>query len=202
MINRFKLVILFLGVALVMFLFPAVFTDAARFESGVNVNKVPPATTEKVCDDTIDNDNDGKIDADDTDCTSNLGPSTVAACGLKIVEGAPVYYGQLNPATDSAEQKVTVKNEGTAAGKLLVKGEDWILQYGPPNRAPASGPEITHVAISPNIPWIKKAALNSDGVELGEISSQQSISIYFQLRVPYNGFSDLVEQILGVDIVC
>jgi hypothetical protein len=37
--------------------------------------------------------------------------SPAGTCGLQIVSGVPINYGQLNPAQDSAEQKVTIKND-------------------------------------------------------------------------------------------
>jgi hypothetical protein len=67
--NKVQFIILLLfGLAFLVYLFPFVFVEAAKLESGVTINEAAPSETEKICDDTIDNDNDGQIDGDDQDC--------------------------------------------------------------------------------------------------------------------------------------
>ena len=71
--------------------------EGAKLQSGVTINAPSTTETEKICDDTIDNDNDGKIDAADEDCGGSGPPGT---CGLQI-SGVPINYGQVNPGQQS-----------------------------------------------------------------------------------------------------
>ena len=55
---------------------------------------------------------DGTPDVTGEECTSPTGPAA-GTCGLQIVSGVPINYGQLNPGQVSAEKQVVIKNEGT-----------------------------------------------------------------------------------------
>jgi hypothetical protein len=208
--NKFQLLIfLLLGLTSLVYVFPFAFVDAAKLQSGVTINAPATTETEKICNDTIDNDNDGKIDANDGDCAAAPAGPTAGTCGLQIVDGVPINYGQLTPAQDSTEQKVTIKNEGTSQtpAKIMIKGGDWISDAeADPDPAlinPAiSGPEITHVAIAPNLDWSNKKALSLGGWELGQISAGQTIPIYFQFKVPINAPSGSFHQDVTIDLLC
>ena len=63
------IIFLLLGLTLV-YLFPFAFVDAAKLQSGVTINAPSTTQTETICNDTIDNDNDGKIDAADENCAT------------------------------------------------------------------------------------------------------------------------------------
>ena len=116
--NQVEIIIfLFFGFAFLVYLFPFIFVEGAKLESGVTIKAPSTTETEKICDDTIDNDNDGKIDANDEDCAAAPAGPTAGTCGLQIESGVPINYGQLNPGQDSAEQKVAIKNVGIAKCK-------------------------------------------------------------------------------------
>jgi hypothetical protein len=185
-----------------------IFVDAAKLESGVTINAPSTTETEKICDDTIDNDNDGDIDADDADCVLATTPPPAGTCGLSIVSGVPINYGQLNLGQDSAEQIVSVKNEGTSQtpAKIMIKAGDWISDAtGNPIIFPTM---ITHVAIAPNLDYDDKKALSSNGWELGQISGGQSIPIYFQMKpggafdASLNSFTGSLHQDVTIDLLC
>ena len=87
--NQVELIIvLIFGFSFLMYLFPFIFVEAAKLESGVTINSPSTTETEKICNDTIDNDNDGKIDTRDEDCAGALAGPT-AECGAQIVSGVP-----------------------------------------------------------------------------------------------------------------
>jgi hypothetical protein len=204
--NKFQLLIfLLLGLTSFVYVFPFAFVDAAKLQSGVTINAPATTETEKICNDTIDNDNDGKIDANDGDCAAAPAGPTAGTCGLQIVDGVPINYGQLTPAQDSTEQKVTIKNEGTSQtpAKIMIKGGDWIIDAeADPALAFISGPEITHVTIAPNLDWSNKKPLSSAGWELGQIFGGQSIPVYFQLKVPIGTLSGSFHQDVTIDLLC
>ena len=135
------IIFLFFGFAFLVYLFPFVFVEGAKLQSGVTINAPSTTETEKICDDAIDNDNDGKIDAADEDCAAAPSPAA-GTCGLQIVSGVPINYGQLN-AGQVALQKVMIKNEGPATAKLMIKGGNWIGDA--PGNPTISGPGITYV---------------------------------------------------------
>ena len=66
-------ILLILGFSFLVYLFPFNAVDAAKLQSGVTITAPATTETEKICDDTIDNDNDGKIDAADEDCAAQAG---------------------------------------------------------------------------------------------------------------------------------
>ena len=82
MINKVQFIIfLFFGFAFLVYLFPVIFVEGAKLQSGVTITAPPTTETEKICDDTIDNDNDGKIDAADEDCAAAPAGPTEETCG-------------------------------------------------------------------------------------------------------------------------
>ena len=161
--NQVLLVIfLFFGFAFLVYLFPVIFVEGAKLESGVTIKAPSTTQTEMICDDTIDNDDDGKIDAADEDCAiPDTGPPST--CKLQIEHGVPINYGQLKPGQESQVQLVVVNNVGFLNGKIMVKGGDWISDAaGSPT---VYGPEITYV--SSNINPGTWTALKSNEFQLG-----------------------------------
>jgi len=187
-------IFLFFGFAFLVYLFPVIFVEGAKLQSGVTINAPSTTETEKICDDTIDNDNDGKIDANDEDCAAAPAGPTAETCGLQIVSGVPINYGQLNPGQVSAEKKVVLKNEGTSQtpAKIMIKGGNWISDAAP--NPTISGPEITRVGGQPATGdysyYSAKFPLSGNGLQLSQwkgwelmqISGGQSIPVYFQFR--------------------
>ena len=204
---EFKILIL-TGFVFVLSLFPFAYVDAAKFQSGVTITAPSTTETEKICDDTIDNDNDGKVDAADEDCAGAPTGPAAGTCGLQIVSGVPINYGQLNLDQESAEQKVTIKNEGTSQtpAKIMIKGGDWVSDAaGNPTIFPSMN---THVAIAPNLEWGTKKPLSSAGWELGGMSGGQSIPVYFQMKpggatlATLNSFTGSLHQDVTIDLLC
>lgn len=145
--NQVKfIIILFFGLTFLVYLFPFAFVDAAKVQSGVTINA--PSTNE----------------------TAPAGPAA-GTCGLQIMTGAPINYGQLNVGQVSNEQKVTIKNVGTATAKVMVKASDWTGGSPPNDRYVA---EITSVAVTPGMEFGKKFALHSsEATALGDLGPGQ-----------------------------
>jgi len=213
-------------------LFPFTFVDAEKLESGVTIKAPSTTETEKICDDGKDNDNDGKIDADDQHCAAQGGPSAETCgpqilnrvkcmkqdiekletlgnptCGLQILSGVPINYGRVTLGQVSAEQRVTIKNEGTATATITVKGDSWYapifdaetkLRY----REVISEPEVTHLAIGPNLDYDNKKSLTDSGLILDQISGGQSIPVYFQFKPSANAPSGSFYQEVTIDLLC
>ena len=203
--NQVLLVIfLFFGLAFLVYLFPFIFVEAAKLESGVTIKEAAPPTNEtapptnEICNNGIDDNGNG---ATDEDCAAAPAGPTAETCGLQIVSGFPINYGQLNPDQDSAEQKVTIKNEGTSgtAAKLMIKGGNWIGDAAP--NPTISGPEVTRVAIAP-VDFNNKKSLSLAGWELGQIAGGQSIPVYFQFLTWVNAPSGSFHQDVTIDLLC
>jgi hypothetical protein len=207
--NKVELIIfLFFGLTSLVYVFPFAFVDAAKFQSGVTIKEAAPPTNEtapptnEICNNGIDDDGNGAID--EVTCL----PPPAGTCGLSIVSGVPINYGQLNLGQDSAEQEVTVTNEGTSQtpAKIMIKAGDWISDAaGNPIIFPTM---ITHVAIAPNLDYDDKKALSSNGWELGQISGGQSIPVYFQMKpggafdASLNSFTGSLHQDVTIDLLC
>jgi hypothetical protein len=206
------IIFLLFSFAFMMFLFPSVFVDAAKVQSGVTINAPSTTETEKICDDMMDNDNDGKIDADDEDCPAPAMEVVGGTCGLEILSGVPINYGQLNFGQDSAEQKVTYKNVGNTSGSIMVKGESWVAsQLGDPTGTLiiVLGPEATHVSNEEHRVWENKFALQSSEFPLGQLPAGATGQSYWQLRLPpsppHNVEFRLLEsphQEITIDLLC
>ena len=81
--HKIELIIFLVFGLTLVYVFPFAFVDAAKLQSGVTINAPSTTQTETICNDTIDNDNDGKIDAADENCAANNSP-TAEPCGLNI----------------------------------------------------------------------------------------------------------------------
>ena len=114
-------IFLFFGLVSLIYVFPFVFVEAAKLESGVTIKEAAPPTNEtapptnEICNNGIDDNGNGAID--EVTCLPPPAGPAAGTCGLQIVSGVPINYGQLNPGQGSAEQKVTIKNVGTASCK-------------------------------------------------------------------------------------
>ena len=213
--KQVKIIILLLfGLAFLVYLFPFIFVEAAKLESGVTINAPSTTETEKICDDTIDNDNDGKVDAADEDCAGAPTGPAAGTCGPLTVSGVPINYGKLNLDQESAEQKVTIQNQGTSQtpAKIMIKGDDflWFKPGSTETCCPRIFPStITHVGITPNVDYNIKKPIGLSGLEVGQISSGQSIPVYFQIKAvsgaAYNsltGFAGEHWQSVTIDLLC
>ncbi|TLX88931.1 MAG: hypothetical protein E6K94_11455 [Thaumarchaeota archaeon] len=188
------MILLFFELAFLVYLFPFVFVEAAKFQSGVTINQgAPPAAT--TC---VDNNHDGFDDSNPSVMCGQAGQTQT--CGLEIVSGVPINYGQLNLAQDSADQQVTLKNDGTVTANVMVKGGSWISDAA--GNPAMSGPEITHVSVNPNTAWAIKKPLGTNELQLGQLSSQQTKPVFFQLKVPASGFSGSLQQEVTIDLIC
>lgn len=194
--NQVRLaILLILGFSFLVYLFPFNAIDAAKIQSGVTINAPSSAGT---C---PDNNNDGINDMTGAPCGSTAGPAT-GTCGLQIVSGVPINYGQLSPGQDSAEQKVTIKNEGTSqtVAKIMIKGGDWVSDAA--GNPTISGPEVTRAVIAPGLDYNNKKSLSTSGWELGGISGGQSLTAYFQFRPWVNVPSGSFHQDVTIDLLC
>ena len=133
-------------------------------------------------------------------CTAPTGPAA-GTCGLQIVSGVPINYGQLTAGQTSAEKQVMIKNEGTSQtpAKLMIKGGNWIGDAAP--NPTISGPEVTRVAIAP-VDFNNKKSLSLAGWELGQIAGGQSIPVYFQFLTWVNAPSGSFHQDVTIDLLC
>jgi len=193
--NQVLLVIfLFFGLALLVYLFPYVFVEAAKLESGVTIKAPSTTMIQKVCN-TFD---------------PVLGQMTLedCSCGLQIVSGVPMNYGQVNPGQVSGQRVVILKNEGTSdtVAKIMIKGGDWKSDAaGNPTIFPSM---ITHVATTANLDYNNKKPLSNQGSQLGGMSGGQSIPVYFQMKpggatdASLNSFTGSLHQDVIIDIIC
>jgi len=200
--NKVQFIIFLLfGYTSLVYLFPITSTDAMKHERGLTINASSTTSrteTEKICNDGKDNEKDAEINLNEQDCASAPTSPTGGTCGLKILSGVPIDYGPLNPGQKSLEEKVKISNQGTAKAKIMISAGDWIG-----DASLMSGPEITHVALTKNIPWDNKLTLKSNAFELGELAARQSAQILFQLKVP-RAFSDSgsFHQDVTIDLIC
>jgi hypothetical protein len=186
------------GLFFVLFLLPFSYVDAEKIQSGVTITSpgatTPPAGT---C---PDGNNDGINDMTGAPCTAPTGP-TAGTCGLQIVSGAPINYGQLAPAQPSAEKQVMIKNTGSSQtpAKLMIKGGNWVSDAAP--NPTISGPEVTRAAIAP-VDFNNKKSLSAAGWELGQMSGGQAIPVYFQFLAWVNAPSGSFHQDVTIDLLC
>ena len=111
------IILLLFGLAFLVCLFPFIFVEAAKLQSGVTINAPSTTQTEKICDDQMDNDNDGKIDAADEDCAAApAGPAT-ETCGLMQISGVPINYGQVNPGHQRLSAEGLHRKQRASIGK-------------------------------------------------------------------------------------
>ena len=200
-------IFLFFGLLSLIYVFPFIFVEAAKLESGVTIKEAAPPTNEtapptnEICNNGIDDNGNGATD--EVTCL----PPPAGTCGLQIVSGVPINYGQLTAGQTSADKQVIVKNEGTSPvgfAKIMVKGGNWISDAAP--NPTISGPEITRVALAP-IDFNSKESLSLAGSELSNLPSGSSIPIYFQFRAWVNGLSGSFpsgsfHQEVTIDLLC
>ena len=186
------------GLVFVLSLLPFSYVDAAKFQSGVTVTS--PTTTPPPAGTCPDTNGDGVPDMTGGQCTAPTGPAA-GTCGLQIVSGVPINYGQLTAGQTSAEKQVMIKNEGTSQtpAKLMIKGGNWIGDAAP--NPTISGPEVTRVAIAP-VDFNNKKSLSLVGWELGQIAGGQSIPVYFQFLTWVNAPSGSFHQDVTIDLLC
>ena len=168
--------------------------NAAKLQSGVTIN--PPSSTTGTCPDA---NSDGVNDMTGLPCGAPTG--TTGTCGLQIVSGAPINYGQLNIGQVSTEQKVTIKNTGNAPAKVMVKAGDWM---GGPAAGPVKlyGPEITRVAVTPAKEFGNKFPLHTaEATILGDLGAGQSGDSYWSLYADPK-LSGSPTQEVTIDLTC
>lgn len=211
--NQIKLrpvMVLYVGIIIAFYLFPFAYVNGAKFQSGVTITApsgTPTPPPEGSCQDA---NGDGINDVTGSPCQAASAPPA-GTCGLQLVSGVPINYGQLTPGQTSAEQRVTIKNEGTSQtpAKVMIKGGNWVsdaaVASAPAGTAGAgstiSGPEVTRVAIS-QVDFNNKKPLSLDGWELGQLTGGQSIPVYFQLLTWVNAPSGSFHQEVTIDLLC
>ena len=177
---------------------PFSYVNAEKIQSGVTITTpgatTPPAGT---CPDT---NGDGIPDMTGGVCTSPTGPAA-GTCGLQIVSGVPINYGQLAPGQPSAEKQVMIKNTGNSQtpAKFTIKGGNWVGDAAP--NPTISGPEVTRAAIAP-VDFNNKKSLTLAGWELGQMSGGQTIPVYFQFLAWANAPSGSFHQDVTIDLLC
>lgn len=200
-----------IGLVFVLCLFPFSYVNAEKIQSGVTIT-LPPAGTcpGGVNDGTVDctapagtcpdGDNDGTNDFTGESCTAPAG-TTGGTCGLQIVSGAPINYGQLAPGQPSAEKQVMIKNTGNSQtpAKFTIKGGNWVSDAAP--NPTISGPEVTRAAIAP-VDFNNKKPLSIAGWELGQLSGGQTVPVYFQFLAWVNAPSGSFHQDITIDLLC
>lgn len=139
--------------------------------------------------------------------TINQVPTSIATCGLELLSGVPINYGQLTAQAGvgymrSADQKVTYSNTGNASAQVMVKGGDW-TGGSSANPKTFSGPEWTHVASDPNVDWQSKMNLKSSEIPLGQLGPGQTGQSYWQVQIPTNtGINGSIHQEVTIDLNC
>jgi hypothetical protein len=139
--------------------------------------------------------------------TINQVPTSIATCGLELLSGVPINYGQLTAQAGlsyvrSADQKVTYSNTGNASAQVMVKGGDW-TGGSAANPQTFSGPEWTHVASDPNVDWQSKMNLKSSEIPLGQLGPGQTGQSYWQVQIPTNtGINGSIHQEVTIDLNC
>jgi hypothetical protein len=146
------------------------FADAAKFQSGVTINEAAPPQP------------------------------VIGTCGLEIISGVPINYGQLNIGQLSAEQKITYKNAGNATAQIMVKASDWIGGTSA-NPIKMGVAEITRVAETPGKDFGNKLPLRTYEIMLGELGPGQTGQSYWSLYAD-NGLSGSPHQDVTLDLTC
>ena len=132
---------------------------------------------------------------------TNPGTTTPPAgtCGLQIISGAPINYGQLTVGQVSNEQKVVIKNVGTAPGKVMVKGSAWTGGIPPLDTYSA---EITRVAVTPGKDFGTKFALHTaEATILGDLGAGQTGESFWSVYGD-NHLSGSPKQEVTIDLTC
>jgi hypothetical protein len=167
-------ILLILGFSFLVCLFPFTAVHAAKIQSGMTIKA--PSTNE----------------------TAPTSP-TAGTCGLQILSGVPINYGQLTVGQVSNEQKVTYKNVGNAPAKVMVKGSDWVGGT-PPNDTYAA--EITRVAVTPGMEFAKKFPLHSsETTTLGDLGAGQEGDSFWSVYAD-NHLTGSPHQEITIDLTC
>jgi hypothetical protein len=154
----------------------------------------------------LDSDN-NRIDdnsGDVCDSQPNTEISTMGTCGLSIVSGIPVNYGELTPGQDSAERSVTFQNDGNSKtpAKVMIKGGDWISdELVGDQKQVISGPEVTRFSISPSN-YDSKAPVSKDAKELSQIFGGESSDVFLQFKAWNNPPIGSFHQDVTIDLLC
>jgi hypothetical protein len=179
--DEYHLKIVFLiSVTLLLSFVSVNFVVAAKIQSGVTINQVPTSTSEH---------------------------PPIATCGLELLSGVPINYGQLTAQAGSnyvmsADQKVTYSNTGNASAQVMVKGGNW-TGGGAANPQTFSEPGWTHVTTNPNIDWMGKRKLRITEIPLGQLGPGQTGQSYWQVRIPTNtGINGSLHQEVTIDLSC
>jgi hypothetical protein len=187
-------VLLILAFSFIVSIFAFNDVYAAKLQSGVTIN--PPTSTTGTC---ADANNDGIDDMTGLPCGSPT--ETAGTCGLQVVSGAPINYGQLNVGQVSGEQKVTIKNTGNAPAKVMVKAGDWIGGTAV-NPIKLYGPEITRVAVTPGKEFGTKFPLHTaEATILGDLGAGQSGDSFWTLYADPK-LSGSPHQEVTIDLTC
>jgi hypothetical protein len=125
-------------------------------------------------------------------------------CGLSIVYGIPVNYGELIPGQDSAEQSITFQNDGNSKtpAKVMIKGGDWVADglVGDQKQV-ISGPDVTRFSISPGN-YDSKFPVSKDAKELGQLSGGESSDVFLQFKAWNNPPIGSFHQDVIIDLLC
>ena len=164
-------ILLILGLSFLVYLLPLDAVHAEKIESGVTIKA--PSTTET---------------------------PTQGTCGLEIVSGVPINYGQLSPGQPSAEKQVMIKNTGNSQtpAKFTIKGGNWINDA---TGSTISGPEVTRAAIA-SVDYNNKKSLSLNGWELGQMTGGQTLPVYLQFLAWVNAPSGSFHQDVSIDLLC
>jgi hypothetical protein len=180
------------GLFFVLSLFPFSYVNAEKFQSGVTITN--PGTTTPPAGTCPDGNNDGVNDMTGAPCTAPAG-----TCGLQIISGAPINYGQLTVGQVSNEQKVVIKNIGTAPAKVMVKGSAWTGGIPPLDTYNA---EITRVAVTPGMEFAKKFPLHTaEATILGDLGAGQTGESFWSVYGD-NHLSGSPKQEVTIDLTC
>jgi hypothetical protein len=223
---EFKIVLL-LGLVSLIHIFPISYVDGAKFQSGVTIKADTPAdqcvdTDQNGVDDNtgqhctggkapaqapakcVDTDQNGVDDNTGAACTGGQAPA--GTCGLRILNGVPINYGELSIGQESGERMVEIINEGTSQtpAKVMIKGGDWLsdeLVAGAHVRI--AGPEVTKVSTSQSN-YAAKTSLSDQNLELAELTGGQSLPINFQFKLENSPSTSVgaFHQDVTIDLLC
>lgn len=169
--------VILIGVTILLSFVSVNFVFAAKIQSGVTINQVPTSTP------------------------------PIATCGLELLSGVPINYGQLTAQAGSnyvmsADQKVTYSNTGNASAQVMVKGGNW-TGGSSANPQTFSEPGWTHVTSNPNVNWMSKRKLRSTEIPLGQLGPGQTGQSYWQVRIPTKtGINGSLHQEVTIDLTC
>jgi hypothetical protein len=175
-------------------------SGGAKFRSEVTIKD---NTQNNNC---LDADQNGLDDITSTVCGAqyDLEAPTMGTCGLSIVSGVPVNYGELTPGQDSAERAVTFQNDGNSKtpAKVMIRGGDWVADelVGGQNQV-ISGPEVTRFSSSVGN-YNGKSPVSKDAKEFSQISGGESSQVFLQFKAWDNPPIGSFHQDVTIDVLC